>query len=63
MIDNNKKFGGYESKIFLQPVNKDFICSICSLFIRQPKKCNVCGTLYCSNCLVQWEEKNKNIYI
>lgn len=60
MIDDNKKFGGYEPKIFVQPVNKDFICSICSLFIRQPKECTVCGTLYCTNCLVQWEEKNKN---
>ena len=37
MNDDNKKFGGYEPKIFVQPVNKDFICSICSLFIRHQK--------------------------
>ena len=60
MDEDNRKFGGYEPKIFLQPVNKDFICSICSLFIRQPKECTCCGTLYCTNCLIQWEEKNKN---
>ena len=60
MSEDNKEFGGYDPKIFLQPVNKDFICSICSLFIRHPKECTVCGTLYCSNCLIQWEEKNKN---
>ena len=60
MSEDNKKFGGYEPKIFTQEVNKDFICSICNLFVRQPKECSFCGTLYCSSCLSQWEEKNKN---
>jgi len=60
MLDETKKIGGYETKIFTQPINKDFICSICSLFIRQPKECTICGTLYCTTCLTQWEEKNKN---
>ena len=60
MSEDNKKFGGYEPKIFTQPINKDFICSICNLFVRHPKECSFCGTLYCSSCLSQWEEKNKN---
>ena len=60
MNDDPNKFGGYDLKIFVQPVNKDFICSICSLFVRHPKECTVCGTLYCTDCLNQWEEKNNN---
>ena len=54
MSDDSKKFGGYEPKIFTQAVNKDFICSICNLFVRHPKECSFCGTLYCSSCLSQW---------
>ena len=55
-----KKFGGYELKIFLDTVNKDFICPICSLFVRQPKECIICGTIFCESCLEQWAERNPN---
>ena len=59
MLSNSQSFGGFDPKIFLKPVNMDFICSICSSVVRQPKECTVCGTLFCSDCLKQWEEKNR----
>ena len=64
MVDNNnipqKKFGGFDPKIFLENINPDFICTICSCVVRSPNECSGCGTLYCSNCLKQWEERNRN---
>lgn len=27
---SNGKYGGFENKIFIKPVNHDFICAICS---------------------------------
>ena len=59
MLSSTESFGGFDPKIFLKPVNMDFICSICSSVVRQPKECTVCGTLFCSDCLKQWEEKNR----
>ena len=56
MLSNSQSFGGFDPKIFLKPVNMDFICSS---VVRQPKECTVCGTLFCSDCLKQWEEKNR----
>ena len=60
MISSSNSFGGFDPKIFLKTVNMDFICSICSCVERQPKECSVCGTLFCSNYLKQWEERNRN---
>ena len=56
----SKKFGGFDIKIFSNPINPDFICTICNNVVRQPKECTVCGTLYCESCLKQWEERNRN---
>ena len=41
----SKKFGGFDIKIFSNPINPDFICTICNNVVRQPKECTVCGTL------------------
>ena len=58
--NTSKKFGGFDTKIFLNSINPDFICTICNCVVRQPKECIVCGTLYCESCLKQWEERNRN---
>ncbi len=29
-IKTSAQYGGYDPKIFLKPVNQDFICSICN---------------------------------
>lgn len=60
MHSSSKLFGGFDLNIFTQNVNMDFVCSICSSVVRQPKECTACGTLYCSTCLKQWQDKNKN---
>ena len=49
MVDNNipqRKFGGFDPKIFLENINPDFICTICSCVVRSPNECSGCGTLY-----------------
>lgn len=52
-----RKYGGFESKIFLETVNMDFICPICSMVVRCPQECTVCGTLFCLSCINKWSER------
>lgn len=60
----SKKYGGFDQNIFLDTINPDFICSICSNVVRDPQECTVCGTLFCSSCLKRWSEgKSESIYI
>jgi len=54
----SKVFGGYDPKIFINGVNNDFVCTICSCIVRKPKECNGCGSLFCESCLKLWVEKN-----
>ena len=61
IISSSRKYGGFDIKIFTKPINPDFICSICSCVVRQPKECTICGTLYCESCLKQWENQNRNL--
>ena len=58
-------YEGYDTKIFLDKVNQDLICTICSSnkklikgVVRKPRECTVCGSLNCENCLKIWLEKN-----
>ncbi len=42
-----------------ETVPDDYICSICTNFVWQPKQCNECEKLICKRCIDDWLTKSK----
>ena len=49
---------GYDKDRFPHLKGENFDCLICSCVARDPKECNGCGNMYCSDCISDWLKKN-----
>ena len=49
--------GGYPDRLFLQPVDENFKCSICIGVAREPTLCNN-DHLFCAGCIDMWLKQN-----
>ena len=51
---------GFPKSIFQNPINPDFLCSLCNNVVRSPCECSSCGSLFCSNCINQNNENSND---
>jgi hypothetical protein len=52
-------FKGYDPKLFVNPIDADFFCSLCSGVLRQGVVINgdPCGSIFCDYCLHECLDK------
>jgi len=53
MADQKTDASGYDPDLFVDPVDQDFVCPICTCVVRDPKRipCDCVATIYCTLCL------------
>lgn len=37
-----------------------FVCSICTMVVKDPLECNGCQTLFCEDCIDPWRQNNSH---
>lgn len=50
---------GFDHALFSSVVSESFNCGICQYVVRDPRECEDCGHLFCSNCLLNWLKINR----
>ncbi|CAG9336223.1 RNF151_2 [Blepharisma stoltei] len=48
---------GYEVERFIESVNAELICEICSDVLEDPMECSVCQTNFCKTCIEDWSKR------
>jgi hypothetical protein len=48
---------GYNTDLFSDPVDPEYICPICLMVCKEPSSLSCCGQLFCSGCLTECLEK------
>lgn len=49
-----------QNKEFLNNIENNVVCKLCSFVLIDPKQCSNCKNLYCSICIEVWLKNNKN---
>eukprot|EP00808_Paulinella_micropora_P020479 g52959.t1 len=55
--DDNPDCEGWNTDMFVDPVDDDFICAICSEVLRNAVETQ-CGHAYCAKCITEWLRTN-----
>jgi hypothetical protein len=56
---SQKNNGGFSRSRFLEEPPKEFLCGLCTNFVKKPTECSKCGQLYCEVCINELKHKTE----
>ncbi len=58
-MNNNNKMATNVDYEFVEELQDELMCSICTKVLNEPQMVNCCEQRFCKNCLTEWMTKNK----